>query len=99
MNMMDRKAEVKLIIEDVINSMSDDEDGEEDAKDDDAKEDSDEDGDKQLMDVTWYICTFMEGSDAKDLLCELTLTLILGKSTTDLGNNSLSYKHLLRCVS
>lgn len=48
---MDRKAEVKSIIEDVINSMSDDEDeeieeGADDVKDDDAKEGSDEDGDK-----------------------------------------------------
>ncbi|THU55544.1 hypothetical protein C4D60_Mb11t07700 [Musa balbisiana] len=52
MNLMDRKAEVKRIIEDVINSMSDDEDGEdedgaEDAKEDDTKEGSDDgDGDK-----------------------------------------------------
>ncbi|RRT76459.1 hypothetical protein B296_00026616 [Ensete ventricosum] len=49
MDLMDRKAEVKRIIEDVINSMSDDddEDGEEDAKEeDDTKEDSDGDGDK-----------------------------------------------------
>ncbi|KAJ8510012.1 hypothetical protein OPV22_000446 [Ensete ventricosum] len=48
MNLMDRKAEVKRIIEDVINSMSDDEDGEEDedgaedAKKDDPKEGSDD---------------------------------------------------------
>ncbi|CAL9125926.1 unnamed protein product [Musa textilis] len=53
MNLMGRKAEVKRIIEDVINSMSDDEDGEEDedgaedAKEDDTKEGSDDgDGDK-----------------------------------------------------
>ncbi|RRT44706.1 hypothetical protein B296_00039726 [Ensete ventricosum] len=51
MNLMDRKAEVKRIIEDVINSMSDDEDGEEDedgaedAKKDDPKEGSDDYGD------------------------------------------------------
>ncbi|THU54201.1 hypothetical protein C4D60_Mb10t22550 [Musa balbisiana] len=55
MDLMDRKAEVKRIIEDVINSMSDDDDedgeedegGAEDAKEeDDTKEDSDGDGDK-----------------------------------------------------
>lgn len=49
---MDRKAEVKRIIEDVINSMSDDEDGEEDedgagdAEGEDAKEESGGDEDK-----------------------------------------------------
>ncbi|KAG1363533.1 glutamic acid-rich protein [Cocos nucifera] len=51
-DLMDRKAEVKRIIEYVINSMSDDEDGEEDedgagdAEGEGAKEESDGDGDK-----------------------------------------------------
>ncbi|RWW67038.1 hypothetical protein BHE74_00025546, partial [Ensete ventricosum] len=44
MDLMDRKAEVKRIIEDVINSMSDDDD--EDGEEGDTKEDSDGDGDK-----------------------------------------------------
>jgi protein DEK len=50
MDLMDRKSEVKHIIEEVINSMSDDEEGEEDNAEDDKDKNAKEENSKEDAD-------------------------------------------------